>query len=187
MRKDFVTEVARQSGVEQADLLEKDLILHQILTDLSQDEFFSNNFVFKGGTCLTKCYLGYYRFSEDIDFTWKDQSVYQSKSQTKIRGLLSEIIDKAGSIFEGIAKKRALNFKCDKQDRHYVELGGSNKMCTFKIWYQAEMLNVESFVKVQMNFVEKLIFTPQKGKLSALQCKQSDELAFLFPEYAEYC
>jgi len=187
MRKDFVTEVARQSGVEQADLLEKDLILHQILTDLSQDEFFSNNFVFKGGTCLTKCYLGYYRFSEDIDFTWKDQSVYQSKSQTKIRGLLSETIDKAGSIFEGIAKKRALNFKCDKQDRHYVELGGSNKMCTFKIWYQAEMLNVESFVKVQMNFVEKLIFTPQKGKLSALQCKQSDELAFLFPEYAEYC
>jgi predicted nucleotidyltransferase component of viral defense system len=187
MRKDFVTEVARQSGVEQADLLEKDLILHQILTDLSQDEFFSNNFVFKGGTCLTKCYLGYYRFSEDIDFTWKDQSVYQSKSQTKIRGLLSETIDKAGSIFEGIAKKRALNFKCDKQDRHYVELGGSNKMCTFKIWYQAEMLNVESFVKVQMNFVEKLIFTPQKGKLSASQCKQSDELAFLFPEYAEYC
>ncbi len=168
-------------------MLEKDLILHQILADLSQDEFFSNNFVFKGGTCLTKCYLGYYRFSEDIDFTWKDQSVYQSKSQTKIRGLLSETIDKAGSIFEGIAKKRALNFKCDKQDRHYVELGGSNKMCTFKIWYQAEMLNVESFVKVQMNFVEKLIFTPQKGKLSALQCKQSDELAFLFPEYAEYC
>ena len=60
MRKDFVTEVARQNGVEQADFLEKDLILHQILTDLSQDEFFSNNFVFKGGTCLTKCYLGYY-------------------------------------------------------------------------------------------------------------------------------
>ena len=127
------------------------------------------------------------RFSEDIDFTWKDQSVYEGKSQTKIRGLLSETIDKIGSIFEGIAKKRVLDFKCDKQDRHYVELGGSNKICTFKIWYQAETLNVESFVKVQMNFVEKLIFAPQKGKLSALQCKQSDELAFLFPEYAEYC
>ncbi len=187
MRKDFVTEVARQNGVEQADLLEKDLILHQILTDLSQDEFFSNNFVFKGGTCLTKCYLDYYRFSEDIDFTWKDQSVYEGKSQTKIRGLLSETIDKVGSIFEGIAKKRALDFKCDKQDRHYVELGGSNKMCTFKIWYRAETLNVESFVKVQMNFVEKLIFAPQNGKLSTLQCTQSDELSFLFPEYAEYC
>lgn len=40
MRKDFVTEVAKQNDIEQADLLEKDLILHQILTDLSQDEFF---------------------------------------------------------------------------------------------------------------------------------------------------
>ena len=46
MRADFVTEVARQNGIEQVDLIEKDLILHQILTDLSQNEFFSNNFVF---------------------------------------------------------------------------------------------------------------------------------------------
>ncbi|NLB76573.1 MAG: nucleotidyl transferase AbiEii/AbiGii toxin family protein, partial [Crenarchaeota archaeon] len=187
MRADFVTEVARQNGIEQVDLIEKDLILHQILTDLSQNEFFSNNFVFKGGTCLTKCYLGYYRFSEDIDFTWKDQAVFECKSQMNIRRLLSEVIDKAGGIFEGVAKKRVLDFKCEKHNRHYVELGGSNKMCTFKIWYHAETLNVESFVKVQMNFVEKLIFAPQKSKLSALQCKQSSELSFLFPEYSEYC
>lgn len=186
MRRDFVNEVAKQNGIEQADLLEKDLILHQILTDLSQDEFFSNNFVFKGGTCLTKCYLGYYRFSEDIDFTWKDQAAFECKSQMNVRRQLSTIIGKVGGVFEGIAKKRGLDFKCDKQDRHYVELGGSNKLCTFKIWYHAETLNVESFVKVQMNFVERLHFEPQKGKLSTLHCKQSDELAFLFPEYSEY-
>jgi predicted nucleotidyltransferase component of viral defense system len=186
MRKDFVNEVAKQNGVEQPDLLEKDLILHQILTDLSQNEFFSNNFIFKGGTCLTKGYLGYYRFSEDIDFTWKDQAVFEDKSQMKIRRLLSETIDKVGVIFEEIAKKRELDFRCDKQNKHYVELGGSNKMCTFKIWYHAETLNTESFMKVQMNFVEKLHFAPQKGKLSALPCEQSEELAFLFPECSEY-
>jgi predicted nucleotidyltransferase component of viral defense system len=186
MRKNFVTEVAKQSGIEQADLLEKDLILHQILTDLSQDEFFSNNFVFKGGTCLTKCYLGYYRFSEDIDFTWKDQAVFKGKSQSQIRRTLSKIIDETGAIFEAIANKRGLDFKCDKQNKHYVELGGSNKMCTFKMWYHSETLNVESFMKIQMNFVERLHFAPQKGTLSALPCKKSDELSFLFPEYSEY-
>ncbi len=186
MRKDFVTEVAKQNSIEQADLLEKDLILHQILTDLSKDKFFSNNFVFKGGTCLTKCYLGYYRFSEDIDFTWKDQEVFEGKSQTKIRELLSETIDKVGLTFEGIANKRGLDFKCAKQNRHYVELGGSNKICTFKIWYRAETLNVESFMKVQMNFLERLLFALQKGTLGSLPCKQSKEIAFLFPEYAEY-
>ncbi len=186
MRKDFVTEVAKQSGIEQADLLEKDLILHQILTALSQDEFFSNNFVFKGGTCLTKCYLGYYRFSEDIDFTWKDQTVFEDKSQSQIRRTLSKTINETGAIFEAIANKHVLDFKCDKQNKHYVELGGSNKMCTFKLWYHAETLNVESFMKIQMNFVERLHFAPQKGMLSALSCKKSDELSFLFPEYAEY-
>jgi predicted nucleotidyltransferase component of viral defense system len=186
MRKDFVAAVAKQNGIEQADMLEKDLILHQILTDLSQNELFSNNFVFKGGTCLTKCYLGYYRFSEDIDFTWKDQTIFESKSQSKIRKTLSQTIDKTGAIFEAIASKRGLDFKCEKQNRHYVELGGSNKICTFKIWYHAETINVESFMKVQMNFVEKLRFEPQKGALNALPCKQSEDLSFLFPEYKEY-
>ena len=57
MRKDFVNEVAKQNRIDRTDLVEKDLILHQILTDLSQNEFFSTHFIFKGGTCLMKCYL----------------------------------------------------------------------------------------------------------------------------------
>lgn len=75
MRKDFVNEVDRLQKVKRADLIEKDLILHQVLFDLSQNKFFYDNFAFKGGTCLAKCYLDYFRFSEDIDFTWKDQKV----------------------------------------------------------------------------------------------------------------
>ncbi|CAN5145726.1 hypothetical protein BH20BAC1_BH20BAC1_03460 [soil metagenome] len=31
-------------------------------------------FVFKGGTCLRKCYFPDYRFSEDLDFTLIDKS-----------------------------------------------------------------------------------------------------------------
>jgi hypothetical protein len=36
MRKDFVNEVARTQNVKRADLIEKDLILHQVLIDLSK-------------------------------------------------------------------------------------------------------------------------------------------------------
>jgi len=186
MRKDFVNEVAKQNGIERADLVEKDLILHQILTDLSHNEFFSQNFLFKGGTCLTKCYLGYYRFSEDIDFTWKDQTVFEAKSQKKIRSALSEIINKTGKILEEVSKKRQLDFRCEKQNKRYIELGGSNKMCTFKLWYHSEVLNRESFMKVQTNFVEKLYFASHKAVLKALPSKHSEELGFLFPEYEEY-
>jgi hypothetical protein len=66
MRADFVNEVARELKIERRDLIEKDLILHQMLADLSQDDFFAPNFLFKGGTCLIKCYFGYVRFSEAL-------------------------------------------------------------------------------------------------------------------------
>jgi len=53
MRVDFVNEVARILDIKRKNLIEKDLILHQMLSDLSKDDFFSPNFLFKGGTCLS--------------------------------------------------------------------------------------------------------------------------------------
>src|SRR3990172_4222509 len=93
MRRDIVNEVSRLQRIKRTDLIEKDLILHQMLLDLSKNKFFSENFLFKGGTCLIKCYLGYFRFSEDIDFTWKDQRVFEGKSQKEFRRYLSAVID----------------------------------------------------------------------------------------------
>lgn len=98
MRADFVNEVARILDIKRKDMIEKELILHQILFDLSSDRFFTENVLFKGGTCLIKSYFGYLRFSEDIDFTWKDQSVFNGMSQKAIRAYLSRVIDKIGEI-----------------------------------------------------------------------------------------
>jgi hypothetical protein len=152
MRADFVNGLSEKLKIKRRDLLEKDVILHQLLSDLSKDDFFSKNFAFKGGTCLTKCYYGYKRFSEDIDFTWRNQQVYGGKSQNELRRYLSGVIDRTGEVFEGIAGKRGLRFRCAKSDRHFVELSGSNKICTFKMWYDSEILGRESFIKVQINF-----------------------------------
>jgi predicted nucleotidyltransferase component of viral defense system len=49
--------------------VEKDYILGLILWGLSTHKILSNDWVFKGGTCLKKCYFGDYRFSEDLDYT----------------------------------------------------------------------------------------------------------------------
>ena len=182
MRADFVNEVAKVLKIGRRDLIEKDIILHQILTDLSQDGFFSKNFVFKGGTCLIKCYFGYVRFSEDIDFTWKDQDTLSKMSGKKIRYQLSKTINRTGEVFEVIAKKRGLDFKCVKSNPDYVELGGSDKTCTFKIWYDSEILKRRTFVKVQINFVEQMFFGVKEGKLSGLLSGGNQELEALFPE-----
>lgn len=186
MRADFVNEVARLLKIGRRDLIEKDIILHQILTDLSKDNFFAPNFLFKGGTCLIKCYFGYMRFSEDIDFTWKDQAAFKEMSGKKIRSQLSKVIDRTGEVFEGIAKKRGLDFRCLKGNTEYVELGGSDKTCTLKIWYDSEVLRRRTFIKVQINFVETMCFPAKKGQLSGLLTGKHEELDSLFPEYSEY-
>lgn len=186
MRIDFVNDVALELGVERKDMVEKDVILHQILSDLSRDKFFASNFVFKGGTCLIKCYLGYMRFSEDIDFTWRRQGVYRGKSQQEIRRYLSGVIDKIGEKFETISSKRGLDFKADKSDRNFVQLGSSNKLCTFMIWYDSQVLGRRNFLKVQINFVEQMCFKVKTGTLRSLLTKQYPDLTTLYPEYAEY-
>lgn len=42
MRKDFVNEVARTQSIKRPDLIEKDLILHQLLFDLSRKHLARN-------------------------------------------------------------------------------------------------------------------------------------------------
>ncbi len=182
----FVDRISTTLNIRRRDMIEKDLLLHQILTDLSNDRFFAKNFLFKGGTCLIKHYLGYFRFSEDVDFTWKNQSKFKGKTGSNIRRDLSSIINKTGKIFEDIATKRGLDFKCVKSNRNYVELGGSNKICTFKIWYDSEVLKKKTFIKVQINFAEDICLKPREGKLSSLLSGRNEELAALFTEYSEY-
>ncbi len=190
--KEFINELSSTLGIERRELIEKDIILHKILLDLSENKFFSDNFLFKGGTCLIKAYFGYYRFSEDIDFTWKNQEAWNKKSQKKIRRYLSGLIENVGGIFEDIAEKRGLDFILDKSNSKYLEFGGGGKTTTFKIWYRSEILDRESFFKVQINFVDLLCFPHKQRKLKSLLTEKIDEnkkkeLSFLFPdEYKEY-
>jgi predicted nucleotidyltransferase component of viral defense system len=193
MRKDFVNEVAEKLEIKRKDLVEKDFILHQILLGLSENEFFRENFMFKGGTCLIKCYLGYFRFSEDMDFTWKKQEAFKGMPRKEIRRRLSKTINTVGKLLENAAKENGLDFRCDKKDKHYVEFGGGNKTVTFKMWYVSEFLGRESFVKIQINFLEELHFPGVRNAAASLllvkdgKDAKTAEIRLLFPEeYGQY-
>lgn len=51
------------------DVIEKDYVLGWMLSGIAQNAELAHTWVFKGGTCLRKCYYETYRFSEDLDFT----------------------------------------------------------------------------------------------------------------------
>jgi len=51
-----------------AEVVEKDYVLGWLLAGIAQNPT-TKSWVFKGGTCLKKCFFETYRFSEDLDFT----------------------------------------------------------------------------------------------------------------------
>ena len=51
------------------DVVEKDYVLGWVLAGIGTEPALRDGRVFKGGTCLKKCYLETFRFSEDLDFT----------------------------------------------------------------------------------------------------------------------
>ena len=80
-------------------LLEKDYHLTRILHKVSDKQI--KDLVFKGGTCLNKCYLDLHRLSEDLDFTYNKDINNLSRNQVKkildqLRGEFFEILDILG-------------------------------------------------------------------------------------------
>ena len=100
INKELIDFISTRLRIVSRNLIEKDIILSKILFHLIQDKDFSQNYAFKGGTCLTKCYFGYYRFSEDMDFTYLNQKDFVGKSKNKLREIMSDKINKLGNLEE---------------------------------------------------------------------------------------
>lgn len=60
--------IANATGLT-GPVVEKDYILGWLLRGIATTPEFRERWLFKGGTCLKKCYFETYRFSEDLDFT----------------------------------------------------------------------------------------------------------------------
>jgi predicted nucleotidyltransferase component of viral defense system len=66
-----VFEFSRELGLR-PDIVEKDYVLGWVLAGIFAHPPLQQAWIFKGGTCLKKCFFETYRFSEDLDFTLSD-------------------------------------------------------------------------------------------------------------------
>jgi predicted nucleotidyltransferase component of viral defense system len=66
-----IMEFSREVGFA-PEVVEKDYILGWILGAIFSHSALRMDWLFKGGTCLKKCYFETYRFSEDLDFTLRN-------------------------------------------------------------------------------------------------------------------
>lgn len=181
--KEAIDFISGRLNVKQKGLIEKDMILHRLLAELFRQSAFKGKYAFKGGTCLIKCYLGYYRFSEDLDFTWIDQGIFTKKTEKETRKIISGQISVLAEALESIAKSIGMDFRAEKNNNRFIEFGGSNKFVTFKLWYRSQETEEAHFIKIQINYAEYFAYRIMKAIPQTI-CKglNKEEVLFLYPE-----
>jgi Nucleotidyl transferase AbiEii toxin, Type IV TA system len=79
------------------NVVEKDYILGWLLAGINAHDDLSESWVFKGGTCLKKCYFETYRFSEDLDFTLRDEAqLDEDFLRTTLQDVVAWVTDQSG-------------------------------------------------------------------------------------------
>jgi len=117
-----IDKIAIKKGVR-AKQIEKDYVISWVLWGIARNEFLNTNLVFKGGTCLKKMHFGNYRYSEDMDFTLRDDNIPDE-----------EILDNFLSVFEQMYEESRIKAEIIKDTIDNHEASGSLK---FKMSYAA--------------------------------------------------
>lgn len=186
--KEFFDQLNQIVKPERSDIIEKDYHLHRLLYHISHDKYLKDKLVFKGGTCLVKAYLGYYRFSEDIDFTWKDTLFWKGQSSSQTRKNCSKLIDVIIDRLKKISEKLGFVFEADKTDVSQVEIGSGGRMVRFFIRYHSATLDIPAIIKIEINFVDQTFFPFKNIELKSLiSTVQNREIAFIYKkQWDEY-
>ncbi len=82
------------------NVVEKDYVLGWILAAIGVHPVTSEAWIFKGGTCLKKCFFETYRFSEDLDFSLMPAAPYIAADLLRVlREVTEEVTERSGIRF----------------------------------------------------------------------------------------
>ena len=113
---EFFTRVNAACGFKRKDLVEKDYLIHRLLAGISRDPFLGDSLVFKGGTCLIKAYMGFFRFSEDIDLIWADPALWEGRAKNQIVKDCSSLTDRILDTLRPIGTDIGLSVPSSKEE-----------------------------------------------------------------------
>ena len=136
-------------------IIEKDYVLSKVLMALSQIDLFNQSLLSKGGTALKKFYYPEWRFSEDLDFTSKEQL-----KPKEVKSVFQEAVDKVGKLF-GLSM-RVMEYS------QYPKTGNDLVSTQFKLGYDGPLRKSsgqKNNVRIDIAFEEKLISEPVKKKI----------------------
>ncbi|MCB9334309.1 MAG: nucleotidyl transferase AbiEii/AbiGii toxin family protein [Lewinellaceae bacterium] len=121
-----ILDLATQTNL-QPHVVEKDYVLGWLLAGIYQHQVLRDLWVFKGGTCLKKCYFETYRFSEDLDFTLRDSAHIDEKF---LLGIFSEIA-------EWVYENSGIEIPVDRLTFEVFENPRGIESCQGRVYYRA--------------------------------------------------
>ena len=124
--RDEIVAVADETGLTPA-VVEKDYVHGWLLAAVNAHDVFSGSWVFKGGTCLKKCYFETYRFSEDLDFTLQDAAHLDENF------LKEQFV----AIAEWIYEAAGIELPIDRFVFDIYENPRGHKSCEGRVYYQS--------------------------------------------------
>ena len=132
-------------------VVEKDYVLGWLLAGISAHAALSGNWVFKGGTCLKKCYFETYRFSEDLDFTVTEEAQ------------LSEdfLLNTFRAISEWIYEASGIEIPVDQIRFNVIDIPGG-KYAEGRVYYVGPIQQRSSLARIKFDLTskEKLVLAP---------------------------
>lgn len=152
--KDEILSVADETGLTPA-VVEKDYILGWLLAAIHQNAALSDSWVFKGGTCLKKCYFETYRFSEDLDFTLKDENHLDEDFLT----------EQFSTIAEWLYETSGIELPQDRFKFDIYENPRGKKSCQGRIYYRSHFASgKKSLPKIKLDLTadEVLVMPPSR-------------------------
>ncbi len=139
-------------------VVEKDYVLGWLLWGIHNHEAIDESWLFKGGTCLKKCFFETYRFSEDLDFTLLDPSHIDV-------GFLKKAFSK---ICEQLYEEIGVEFPPETQKFEVYQNPRSQQSCQVRIGYRGPVSprgqNIPR-VKFDLTADERIVLAPVQSQV----------------------
>jgi predicted nucleotidyltransferase component of viral defense system len=134
-------------------VIEKDYVLGWMLAGIYAHEELAESWIFKGGTCLKKCFFETYRFSEDLDFTLRSEAHIDE-------AFLKRIFAEVGA---WIYEETGIEIPANQQEFEIYRNPRGNLSCQGKISYRGPISPTRPLPRIKLDLTadERVVLPPE--------------------------
>jgi len=112
---------------------------------------------------LSRNYLKYHRFSEDLDFVHRDSGFLRSLTRNQREKKIKQFVDLFTPKLKEVTDTLGLEFSTDRSNVKFCKILHGRTVYTFKVYYS----NIQ-FIKIEINFIEKMVDRTQKVSVGTI-------------------